>query len=142
MAHVATSGRAVLAEEPAAEVYEAQGYIQLSWRRLRRQRGAMVALAALLAICAITLASPWIDASVLHLNPDRGVLSQRFQPPSAQHFLGTDDFGRDSLARLIVAGRVSLTIGFMVAAISLTFGVALGLIAGYYRESWTTPSMR
>jgi peptide/nickel transport system permease protein len=132
MAQAATSQPAVRGDEAAVEAYEAQGYVQLSWRRLRRQRGAMVALAVLLAICLVTIASPWIDATILHLDPNRGVLSQRFQPPSAQHFLGTDDFGRDTLARLLAAGRVSLTIGFMVAAISLTFGVALGLIAGYY----------
>src|SRR5207237_7042452 len=60
------------------------------------------------------------------------ILTQRFQPPGAQHWLGTDDFGRDTLARLLVAGRVSLSIGFMVAGIALTLGVALGLIGGYY----------
>jgi peptide/nickel transport system permease protein len=132
MTQVATTEAALREADAAHEAYESQSYLQLSLRRLRRQRGAMLALAVLVAICAITIASPWLDASLLHIDPNRGVISQRFQAPSAQHLLGTDDFGRDQLARLLVAGRVSLAIGFMVAGISLTFGIAMGLIAGYY----------
>jgi len=92
----------------------------------------MIALGGLLMICAITIASSWVDTTILHQDPNRGTLSERFQPPSVQHVLGTDDFGRDQLARLLVAGQVSVTIGFMVASIALTFGIAMGLVAGYY----------
>jgi peptide/nickel transport system permease protein len=132
MTQAATTESARLDVDPRAEAYESQGYLQISWRRLRRQRGAMIALVVLAAVCAITIASPWIDSRILRVDPNRGTLSQRFQPPSAQHILGTDDFGRDQLARLLVAGQVSLAIGFMVAGIALTFGVTMGLIAGYY----------
>ncbi len=124
--------------EPAAEAvaqqgtYVSQGYIQRAWRHLLRQRPAMAALVVLAVICLVTLASPWIDANILRQDPNVGVLSQSFEPPGLQHALGTDDFGRDQLARLLVAGRVSLAIGFMVAAIALTIGIAFGLVGGYY----------
>ncbi|HTE84318.1 MAG TPA: ABC transporter permease [Dehalococcoidia bacterium] len=132
MTQAATTEASLREAGAAQESYESQSYLQLSWRRLRRQRGPMLALAALIAICVMTIASPWLDESLLHIDPNRGLISERFQAPSAQHFLGTDDFGRDQLARLLVAGRVSLAIGLMVAGISLTFGIAMGLIAGYY----------
>lgn len=132
MTQAAVGQPAALGSEEQQRRYQSQGYVQLAWRRLRRQRSAMLVLVVLLAICLLTLASPWVDAHALHLDPNVGVLTQRFQPPGAQHLFGTDDFGRDTLARLLVAGRVSLSIGFMVAGISLTFGIALGLIAGYY----------
>ena len=59
--------------------------------------------------------------------------------PSAEHWLGTDDVGRDVLARLICGGRISLLVGFASAAINLAVGVPLGLLAGYRRgarEFW------
>ena len=132
MAGAATAGPEILAAAHTDEQREPQGYIHLAWRRLRRQRSAIVALSVLLAICLLTLTSSWVDANILHIDPNRGVLAQRFAPPSPQHWFGTDDFGRDQFARLLVAGQVSLSIGFMVAGIALTLGVALGLIAGYY----------
>src|SRR5579875_2351499 len=131
MTQVIVGGSAAGAEEQAAG-YQSQGYIARAWRSLRRQPSALVALAVLAVICLLTIFSPWIDANLLHQDPNIGILTQRFQPPSAQHILGTDDFGRDQLARLLVAGQVSLTIGFMIAVIALTIGIALGLLAGFY----------
>ncbi|MGI8550451.1 MAG: ABC transporter permease [Dehalococcoidia bacterium] len=109
-----------------------QSYFQVSWRRLRRNHVAMLALIFLAIICLIALTAPWTTSNILHHDPNRGRLTQRLQSPSGQHLLGTDDLGRDVAARLISAGRVSLAIGFMVAAISLTLGVSLGLLAGFY----------
>src|SRR5699024_3261329 len=54
------------------------------------------------------------------------------QPPGPGYPLGTDDVGRDNLTRLLYAGRVSLTIGFLVAIVSLAIGTPLGLVAAYY----------
>ena len=112
--------------------YQSQGHLQIAWRRLRRNRMAMLTLVLLTAICAIAAAAPWINEQIVGHDPNAGRLTQRFKPPSEEHRLGTDDFGRDVLARLIVAGRVSLAIGFMVAGVALTIGVSLGLIAAYY----------
>jgi len=54
------------------------------------------------------------------------------KPPSAEHRLGTDEYGRDTAARLLYAGRVSLTFAFMVMAIDFIIGVIFGLTAGYF----------
>jgi peptide/nickel transport system permease protein len=105
---------------------------QLAWRRLRRNWLAMAALVVLLALCLVAIAAPWITTNILHHSPIKGRLTERFQPPSSSHLFGTDDLGRDTFARLIYAGRVSLAIGFMVALISCTIGVSFGLLAGYY----------
>ena len=54
------------------------------------------------------------------------------QPPSAEHFIGTDELGRDGFSRLIYGARISLLVGFSVSSISVTIGVALGAISGYF----------
>ena len=54
------------------------------------------------------------------------------QPPSAEHFIGTDELGRDGFSRLIYGARISLMVGIGVSSISVTIGVALGAIAGYF----------
>jgi peptide/nickel transport system permease protein len=56
-----------------------------------------------------------------------------YQPPSAEHLLGTNDLGQDILSELIYASRISLSIGFLAALISIVIGVTAGLLAGYYR---------
>ncbi|MBL6457155.1 ABC transporter permease [Belnapia sp. T6] len=61
-------------------------------------------------------------------------IMQRFAPPfSGPHLLGTDPLGRDILARLLMAGRISLSVGFSAMAISMVIGITVGLVAGYYR---------
>jgi peptide/nickel transport system permease protein len=96
-------------------------------RRLRRERKVLVgftiiALLAFLAVFGPALAPYHPDAD------DFGIL----QPPSTEHPLGTDSFGRDLLSRLIVGTRVSFTVGVLSAAIALVVGVLLGITAGYY----------
>lgn len=76
----------------------------------------------------ISLAAPLI---VPH-NPTQ-LLDMPLLPPSSTYWLGTDDFGRDELSRLIYAGRVSLGVSASAVVIAATFGVMLGIVAGYYR---------
>ena len=69
-------------------------------------------------------------------NYDEVVIKQnvanRMQPPSSEHWLGTDEFGRDILARIVHGSRVSLAVGVIAVAISLAIGGTLGAVAGYY----------
>lgn len=58
-------------------------------------------------------------------------LAQRFMPPSPTHILGTDELGRDMLARLLAGGRVSLGIGLLAAALAALIGATIGIFAGY-----------
>lgn len=65
-------------------------------------------------------------------SPNSIDLAARLQPPTGRHFLGTDDLGRDILARMIHGARVSLAVGFFATAIALVVGSILGALAGYY----------
>ena len=92
----------------------------------------MAALLVFFGVCLLALLAPWIASELLHTDPVRQSLAQKLQPPGASHWLGTDEYGRDNLTRLLYAGRVSLAVGFTVAAVSLTIGVAIGLLSGFY----------
>ena len=109
------------------------------WRRLLSDRRAVVCIAILGTEILCTLFLPVL----LGLEPDLTDRAAGFwAPPSAEHWLGTDDVGRDILARLICGGRVSLLIGFASAAINLLVGIPLGVLAGYRRGKWEFWIMR
>ena len=107
--------------------------------RLRRDRRAMACLGVLaLGVLAVLLLPP-----LLGLEPTLTDRAAGFwAPPSPEHWLGTDDVGRDLFARLICGGRVSLLVGFAAAALSVGAGVPLGLAAGYHGGSWEFWIMR
>ncbi|NGH42791.1 ABC transporter permease, partial [Escherichia coli] len=98
-----------------------------AWRRLRRHRPAMISLALLVLLALLCLIgpslSPWRDdaGDVLNIN----------QAPSGAHWLGTDFLGRDICTRLLLAGRISLTIGLVSMLLSVTLGYVLGALSGY-----------
>ena len=99
-----------------------------AFRRLRRNRaallgGVVVALVALLAVAA-PLVAPY--------DPIKVSASEALQAPSAGHLFGTDQFGRDILTRVLYGGQLSLRIGLISVGIASTFGIVLGLLAGYY----------
>jgi peptide/nickel transport system permease protein len=100
-------------------------------RMLRKDRLTILA-AGLLFVFAVCAALASVITQTLGLPANNVDLSQRFLPPSAAHPLGTDDFGRDQLARLLFGARVSLSVGFLAAAINLTVGAGLGMIAALY----------
>ena len=109
------------------------------WRRLLTDRRAVVCM----AILALEILSVLILPPLLGLEPDVTDRAAGFwAAPSAEHWLGTDDVGRDVLARLICGGRISLLVGFASAAINLAVGVPLGLLAGYRRGAWEFWIMR
>lgn len=81
---------------------------------------ALVAAAALFAPFVSPYAPSWQD------------LPQRLSPPSASHFLGTDDLGRDVFSRMIYGARVSMSVGFFAVLITVLIGVLLGMISGYF----------
>ena len=104
--------------------------------RLCRDRRSVAALCILGAEVLCVLLLP----PLLGLEPNLTDRAAGFwAPPSAEHWLGTDDVGRDVFARRLYGGRVSLLVGFSAAAISMAVGVPLGLLAGYRRgkcEVW------
>ncbi|BFK88508.1 ABC transporter permease [Pseudoflavonifractor gallinarum] len=100
------------------------------WIRLCRNKMAMIGLAILLVLvfCAI-FANQLADYETLVIKQD---MSIRLQEPSAEHWLGTDEYGRDILARLIHGSRISLVVGLVSVSISLVVGGLCGALAGYY----------
>lgn len=102
---------------------------QRFFRRFRRERPAVVALVTVLVI---GLASLLAGVLATH-DPDIQVLTDRLQGPSAEHWFGTDDLGRDVFTRTLYAGRVSLLAALQATAIGIGIGVPIGLMAGYLK---------
>jgi peptide/nickel transport system permease protein len=104
-----------------------------AFKRIRRDRLTVATLAVLLAMMIFAAGAPVIE-SVKDVSYRLTDLSNTFQRPDymGKHVLGTDDLGRDQLARLAYGARVSLAIAFFAALLSLTIGVSLGMVTGYY----------
>jgi peptide/nickel transport system permease protein len=98
-------------------------------RRFMRHRLAMLGLVVIVLLVFGTAVGPHlVPFDDLHID-----IRNRFQPPFfGPHLLGSDPLGRDQLARLLMAGRVSLTVGFAAMALSTLFGTLIGAVAGYY----------
>lgn len=102
----------------------------------KRNKAAMVGLIFLCVLLLIVVATYIIDFATDGAFYTENVIAQnlraRLQAPSAQHWLGCDELGRDLLYRILWGARLSLLIGFVAVAISMLFGSGLGILAGYY----------
>ncbi|MGV8145144.1 MAG: ABC transporter permease [Alkaliphilus sp.] len=108
------------------------------WRRLKKNKAAMVGLTIIL----ILVFSAMFADIIAPYGYDDQDLKARLQSPSMQHLLGTDNFGRDILSRIIYGSRISLQVGFIAVGIAIVFGGALGAIAGYYGKRLDNVIMR
>ena len=98
-----------------------------AWLRLRKNKLAIFGGSVLLFMIVVALLTPWIAPYSYEVqNLDLGAT-----PPSAEHWLGTDIFGRDVLTQIMYGGRISLAVGFIATAVALLIGVTWGAIAGY-----------
>lgn len=107
-------------------------------RRFFRNKMAVVGLFVFLFMILIAIFAPLL-APYDHLQTN---LSVSLQTPSAAHWFGTDEFGRDILSRILFGARVSLMVGVIAVGISFTVGTTLGLIAGYVGGAWDDVIMR
>ena len=98
-------------------------------RRFARHRLALIGACTIVFLILAAGIGPYINPyDDLHID-----ILHRFQPPFAgPHLLGTDQLGRDMLARLEMAGRISLTVGFAAMLLSIAFGTVVGMVAGFY----------
>ena len=115
--------------------------LTIAMRRLRRHRLAVVSGLLLLVMMLLAFAAPWIE-QWLGIDSRAVNLFGRFQPPSNEHPLGTDELGRDVLLRLLYGGRVSLSVGVIGALAAATIGTILGLLAGYFGGRFDALLMR
>lgn len=101
-------------------------YGQDAWRRLKENRLAMIGLYTVVLIILIAVIGPWVS----HVSYSDQNLMQANQAPSAEHWFGTDNLGRDLFIRVLYGARISLSIGIVASLINLTIGVVYGGIAG------------
>ena len=93
---------------------------------LKHDKLAIASLVFLVIIIALALLAP-----ILPLDPNTTDVRNMFQPPSPEHWFGTDDIGRDYLSRVIYGGRVSLLVGFLAMITCVCVGVLVGTVSGY-----------
>lgn len=109
-----------------------------AWHRLSRNRLALFSFWTLVVIATLCFVGPFFTPHAF----DAQDLEKTLQPPSWQHPFGTDDLGRDQLTRVLVGGRVSLTVGVIATMVSLMIGVTYGAAAAYIGRKVEAVMMR
>ncbi len=99
------------------------------WRRFRRDRLAMAGVGVLALLYLMAIFAPVVSG---HVDPNRLNLLIPLQGPSPAHLIGTDEYGRDLWSRIVYGGRISLSVGLVAVSISLTIGIMIGSLAGYF----------
>lgn len=105
-----------------------ESYWRLVWRQFSRSRLDILALGLVVFFLGVALLAPYLSPYA----PDAYDLNKILEAPSAAHWLGTDDLGRDVLSRMIFGSQVSLSVGFVAVSIYVAIGILLGALAGYY----------
>ena len=103
-------------------------YWSISWNIFKKNKVAMACLGIVIILCLVALFAPWIAP----YDPDAQVLTERLMPPSAQHWFGTDDLGRDIFSRIVYGCRISLSVGVVSQIIATVIGYTMGVCAGYF----------
>jgi peptide/nickel transport system permease protein len=117
---------------PEIESMELRTYVspmRRRWMYFLKHKMAVLSLIVLLILILASILGPIISPYDPNFDMDFDSINK---PPNMQHWLGTDGTGRDVLTRLLYAGRISLSIGFVSVSIAVSIGVLVGLIAGYY----------
>jgi oligopeptide transport system permease protein len=99
-----------------------------AWRRLQQNKAAIISFYMIILIMLAAVVGPWVSP---YSYSDQSLIMQN-QPPSLEHWFGTDNLGRDLLTRCLYGARISLAVGVFATLISLTIGVLFGGIAGFW----------
>lgn len=105
-----------------------QSQLKEFWRRLKKSKTAVFGLVVIILLILMAVFAEFIAP----FHYDDQDLTRRFQFPNSTHWLGTDNFGRDILSRLIFGSRISLQVGLISVGIAASFGAALGAISAFY----------
>lgn len=126
-------------EKPQLESYEkGRSLWEDAFSRLKKNKLALAGLTILVVMIVLAVLTPWIAPySYEEQNLELGA-----SPPSAEHWMGTDIFGRDQLTRILYGSRVSLMVGFIATSVALCIGVLWGTIAGYVGGRLDSAMMR
>ncbi len=117
----------LLADTPGSATQARLGRAYGSWLNFRANPMALVGLGIVLLLVLVATLAPWLAPQ----SPTAQDLAQRLRPPSAAHWLGTDELGRDIYARIVWGSRITLTIVALVAVIIGPVGLLVGTVAGY-----------
>jgi peptide/nickel transport system permease protein len=118
----------LLAEDPETRMQARLGQHYRTLRLLAGNALAMVGLAIIVGLLVVAAFAPWLAP----YSPFDGALADRLQPPSAAHWMGTDELGRDILSRVIHGARITLFIVLLVAVIAAPLGLLIGTVSGYF----------
>ena len=118
----------LLPDDPETRMQARLGQFYRLARDLSRNPLAMVGLAVIVLLLVVAALALWLAP----YSPVEGMLTNRLKPPSAAHWMGTDELGRDILSRVIHGARITLVIVLLVAVIAAPLGLVIGAVAGYY----------
>lgn len=114
--------------EITTKTRQPRSLIQTAWRQFKRDKIALLGLMVLGLMILAVMIGPWIYS----ISPTEIDFVNSLSPPTGKHLFGTNDLGQDQLARLLIGGRVSLTVGVAAMAIAILLGTLVGAIAGFY----------
>ena len=120
--------QAVLSGEYSMDDIEYSSYYKDSFKRLKKNKMAMFCAIIVILLVLIAIFAPMIAP----YDPDVQDYASILQSPSKAHLLGTDEYGRDILSRIIYGTRVSLSVGLLAQVLATLIGVTLGALAAYY----------
>jgi peptide/nickel transport system permease protein len=98
------------------------------WHQFFKHRMAVVGAVTMIVIVVLVSGAPLFT----RYTPFKQDLRNRFSPPSSEHWMGTDDLGRDLWTRVLYGGRISLSVGMLSMAVAVVIGTVIGLVSGYF----------
>jgi peptide/nickel transport system permease protein len=132
--------KSVLVENTAINIKKKRkkSEFRAAMTRLRKNKTAMIGIGIFMVLVILAIIAPYISRyGYADMN-----MGERFQLPSAKHWFGTDELGRDVFTRIMYGGRYSLSVGFTATLSGLVFGIVIGAISGYYGGSVDNIIMR
>jgi len=105
-----------------------RGFYKISWDLLKKNKMAMVCLWIVIALVFVAIFAPLLAP----YDPDLQIIKEKLQKPNRIHLLGTDEYGRDILSRIIFGCRISLSVGVISQLIGMVIGFFMGVCAGYF----------
>ncbi len=125
--------KAEFRQQTESDLPPSQNMWRKAARRIKRDRTTLAAMAVVTAFALASLLAPFLSEAVFKVDPIDINLENKYAPLLAPgHPLGADELGRDHLSRLLYGGRVSLGIAFFTAIFSISIGIAIGVVAGFF----------
>jgi peptide/nickel transport system permease protein len=119
-------------DQPSDAFVASEGFWRTTLRRLLKHRIGRIGVIIVTILVIMAIFGPLLSP----YDPNTMDFTNRFSPPTLEHFFGTDDFGRDTFSRILYGARISLMVGIIAVSIATVLGTTFGLISGYSRRRW------